>query len=94
MLLEAYLRNNHNFQKILESRVVRWDCTICMGHNLRKGTSGHARNVRPTNVQISLRIRVVSSESSLGEFWIDNDARFLHEDNVDSDQTARMRRLI
>ena len=34
------------------------------------------------------------SESSLGTFWIAKDAKFLHADNEDSDQTAWMRRLI
>ena len=29
-------------------------------------------------------------ESSLGAFWIVKDAKFLHADNEDSDQTARM----
>ena len=52
---------------------------------------GHARRVK---IQISLCIRTVWSESSLGVFWIVNDSKFLHADNEDSDQTARMRRLI
>ena len=34
------------------------------------------------------------SESSLCAFWTAKDANFLHADNEDSDQTARMRRLI
>ena len=33
------------------------------------------------------------SESSLGVFWIAKDAKFLHADNKESDQTARMHRL-
>ena len=45
-------------------------------------------------IQISLRIRAVWSESSLGAFWIAKDAKFLYADNEDYDQTARMRRLI
>ena len=51
------------------------------------------RVVRPAKTQISLRIREVSSvwsESLLGAFWIEKDAKFLHADNEDSDQTARM----
>ena len=32
----------------------------------------------------------VCSEPSLGEFWIAIDAKFLHADNKDSDQAARM----
>ena len=62
-----------------------------MSHNIRKGTFEH---VRPVKIQIRLRIRAVGSESSLGAFWIGKDAKFLHADNEDSDQTARMRRLI
>ena len=45
-------------------------------------------------IQISLRIRAVWSEYSLGAFWIAMDLKFLHGDNEDSDQIARMRRLI
>ena len=48
----------------------------------------------PAKIQISLRIRAVWSESSLGAFSIAKDTKFLHADNEDSDQTARMRRLI
>ena len=50
--------------------------------------------MRRAQIQISLRIRTVLSESSLGAFWIAKDAKFLDADNEDSDQTARMRRLI
>ena len=50
--------------------------------------------IGPAKIQISLRIRTVRSKSSLGPFLIAKDARFLHADNEDSDQTARMRRLI
>ena len=62
-----------------------------MSPNMRNGTFGH---VGPAKIQISLRIRAVWSESSLGAFCIVKDAKFLHADNEDSDQTARMRRLI
>ena len=58
----------------------------------KKCTSGH---VRQTEIQISLRIRAVWSESPLGNFvWIAKDINILHADNEDSDQTARMRRPI
>ena len=50
--------------------------------------------MRPAKIQISLRVRAVWSESSLGAFWITKDAKFLHAGNEGSDQTARMRRLI
>ena len=33
--------------------------------------------MRPAKIQISLRIRAVWSESSLGAFWIAKDAAFL-----------------
>ena len=42
-------------------------------HNSRKRNFWH---VRPANIQISLRIREVWSESSLGAFWIAKDALF------------------
>ena len=50
--------------------------------------------VRQAKIQIRLRTRAVWSESSLGAFRMAKDARFIHADNEDSDQTARMRRLI
>ena len=50
--------------------------------------------MRPAKIEIRLRIRAVWSESSLGALRIANDAKFLHADNEDSDQTAQMRRLI
>ena len=53
--------------------------------NVWKRTFG---DVRPAKIQISLRIRADWSESSLGAFWIAMDAKFLHADNEDSDQTA------
>ena len=55
-----------------------------MNRHLRKDTFGY---VRVVTIQISMRIRAVLWESLLG-------AKFLHADNEDSDQTARMRRLI
>ena len=64
---------------------------ILLSHNVRKCTFGH---VRPAKIQISLRIRAGWSESSLGAIWIAKDAKFLHADNEDSDQTARMCRSI
>ena len=51
-------------------------------------------SVRPAKIQISLRIRAVWSESSLGAYRIEKGTEFLHAGNEDSDQTARMRRLI
>ena len=62
-----------------------------MNRNYRKRTFRH---VRPAKTQICLRIRAVWSEFSLGTFRIAKDAKFLHVDNEDSDQTARMRWLI
>ena len=61
------------------------------GHSVRNRTFGHAR---PAKILISLRIRAVSSEPSLGTLWLAKWAKFLRADNEDSDQTARMRRLI
>ena len=53
----------------------------------QKAYFGH---VRPAKIQISLRIRAVWSESSLGAFWIAKDAKCLRADNEDSDQTRRL----
>ena len=58
-----------------------------MSRNVRQRTFRH---VRPVKIQISLRIRAVWSETSLGALWIVNDARIVHEDNEDSDQTIRL----
>ena len=52
------------------------------------------RHMRPAMTQINLRIRAVWSESSLGALWIDDGSKFLQAGREDSDQTARMRRLI
>ena len=62
-----------------------------MSRNVRKRTFG---DVRPAKIQISLHIRAVWPESSLGAFWIAKDAKFLHGDIEGSDQIARMRKLI
>ena len=48
--------------------------------------------MRPAKIQISLRIRAVWSESSLGAFWIAKDAISSYGLR-DSDQIARMRSL-
>ena len=61
-----------------------------LNRNFRERTS----SVRPAKIQISLRIRAVWSESSLGACWKTNDALFLDADDWDSDQTARMPLLI
>ena len=44
--------------------------------------------MRPAKIQISLRIRAVWSESSLGTFWKAKDAKFLHAINEVCNQTA------
>ena len=62
-----------------------------MSLNARIPTLGH---VRPAKVPVSLCIPAVCKESPLGAFWIAKDAKFLHADNEDSEQSARMRRLI
>ena len=46
----------------------------------RQKNVGH---VRQAIIQISLRIRAVWSESSLGAFWKAKDAKFLHVDKKD-----------
>ena len=63
-----------------------------MSRNFRKRTFGHER---PAKIQISLRIRAVWSESSLGAFLDSRGCKvFLRADNEDSNQTARMHSLI
>ena len=57
----------------------------------RKRTFVH---LRPTKMQISLRVRTVWSESSQHAFCIVKDAKFLQANNEYSNQTARMRRLV
>ena len=52
-----------------------------------KRTPGY---MRPAKIQTSLRMRGIFTERS----WIAKDAKFRYADNEDSDQTARMRRLI
>ena len=54
----------------------------------------YLRYVRPAKIQIRLRFRAVWSESSLGVFWITKDVKSLLVDNEDTDQTARVCRLI
>ena len=51
-------------------------------HNVRKHIF---RPVRPAKIQISLRIRAMWSESSLGAFWIAKSTIFLYAGNEDSD---------
>ena len=58
-----------------------------MSHNVRKRTFEH---VRLAKIQISLHIRAVWSESTLGTFWIACDAKFLHVHNIDSDQIVQI----
>ena len=70
-----------------------WESLQCkMSRNVKQRTFGQ---VRPAKIQISLRIRAVWSESSPGAFWyVATDAKFLHADNDDSDQTTRMHRWL
>ena len=49
--------------------------------------------MRQAKIKISLRIRSVWSESSLGAFWIAKFEKFLQANDEDSDQTVRMSRL-
>ena len=50
--------------------------------------------MRPAKTRISLGIRPIWSESSLGAHWVAKDQSFLHADSEDSDQAGRMPRLI
>ena len=59
--------------------------------HIRSPTFGH---VHPATIQVSLRTRTVWSETFLRAFRIAKGEKFLHAENEDFDQTARMRRLI
>ena len=50
---------------------------------LRNVMSRYVRkdHMRPAKIQISLHIRAIWPESSMGAFWIANDAKFLHAEN-------------
>ena len=61
-----------------------------MTPNVKRRTFGPVCSAK---IQISLRIRADWWESSLSAVWKAKDAKFLHADNADSDQTARMHRL-
>ena len=72
---------------------------ILWGWAKEKETAATSENVEPTlghvhsvKIQICLPIRPVWSESSLGAFIAKNKIKILHNEN--SDQIARMRRLI
>ena len=55
-----------------------------MSRKAWKRTFGHTcAHVRSANIQISLRIRAVWSESSLGALWMIKDAKFQYADNED-----------
>ena len=62
-----------------------------LSRNVRKRTFWHVRSAK---IQISLSVRAVGSEYSWAAFWIAKAAQFLYADSEDSNQTARMRRLI
>ena len=46
--------------------------------------------MHPEKIQITLRICASHQNLRLGAFWIAKDAKFLHLDNKDSDQTVHM----
>ena len=50
--------------------------------------------VRKVNVQISLGIHTIRSESSLCAKWVTKDSILLHVESEDSDQMERVPRLI
>ena len=75
------------------SKIVYTISCLCheMSRNERKHTFWH---VRQTNTQISLRIRAVWSESSLSAWSNFASLAIRNAPSEDSDQAARMRRLI
>ena len=73
-------------------RITYFSLMVCsMGRNVRKHTFLH---VRPTKTQISLRIRSAWSESSLSVWRNFASLVIQNAPSEDTDQTARMRRLI
>ena len=72
---------------------IRWTFSIhhCWSVSMTKPTKWP---VRPSKTQISLGMRPVWSESSLGALWVDKDQIFHHADKEDSDQTGWMHRMI
>ena len=62
-----------------------------MSSNVRQHTFKY---MHPTKIQISLRIRTVWLDSSLGAFRKAKDGKFPDADNEDSDQIAMIRKLI
>ena len=73
---------------------VRKHKLLCIWQHSTNEPQRTFENKHQTKIQISLRICAVWSESSLCAFWIGKGAKFLHVNNEDLDQTARMRRLI
>ena len=65
------------------------DIWATMSENVPSDMHGH-----PVKIQISLHIHEVWSESSIETYLIAMDAKFIHADNKDSDQTAQICRLI
>ena len=72
---------------------------LCYPHMIKWAATSKQctfRFVHQAKIKISLRIRAVWSDFSLGIFWINKNAMFIqaNEDNEYSDQTAWTRRLI
>ena len=65
--------------------------TWYFSRNVKKRACKHKR---PAKFQINMRIRTVSSESSLAAFWIAIDSKFLHVYNNVFDQIVRICWLI
>ena len=62
---------------------------------MSRGTAFPIRlHVCPAKTLISLRLRAGGSESTQGNLYVAKALKRLKADNEDSDQTARMRRLI
>ena len=72
--------------------LARWNAILYRDRNIVKALN--KATVRPAKTQISLGIRPVWSESALCAYWVAKDPSFFHGDSEDSDQTARMPRMI
>ena len=80
----------HNFEFLMIDLYTLHSKSL-MSRNTAKDTSWL---VSPSKTQISLRIRAVWSESSMTTLWVAKGPTFLKTENLVSDQTVGLRRLI
>ena len=96
------IQNVESFDKCLFRVVTTFTFVIsliintvsCLSKQLWRDVSNNCA-ATSVNVPSGMGIRTDLSESSLGAFWIDRDAKFLHAaNNEDSDHTWQIHRMI